>query len=175
MYWVGHTDLEVAFCLTALDSGQPIAGARIEVRSEGGSYEERGEQQFVLSTDANGVARKECRHNTCSGARSALGFTDSFAVHLPWWQFRVSAPGFESSAWMDLAIGDIRRRTHRIGPGRARVVVPVTLRRRPADPDAAANQAGRAALRDVLSSQPTRRVSSVVQRHSGVIPWEWQC
>jgi hypothetical protein len=132
--WVGGTDLEVEFVLRETGSGNPIPSARVEVQSEGGFYEERGKQAFVLSADTGGVARKECRNSMCFGTRSGLGFTDTFAVHLPWWRFRVSAPGFESSAWMDLDVFEFRRRAHRTGPGKAKLSVAVSLHRRLAEP-----------------------------------------
>lgn len=129
--WVGRTDLEVVFMLTEVGSRTPIPGARVEVQSEGGFYEERDPQEFILAADADGVAHKECRHRMCFGTRSGLGFTDTFGVHLPWWRFRASAPGFEPSAWADLDVGEYQRRAHRTGPGKAQVVVPVVLHRRP--------------------------------------------
>lgn len=69
-YWVGRTDLEVEFVITDVGTGQPIPGARVEVHSEGGFYEEQNEQEFVLIADADGVARKECRRSMCFGAQS---------------------------------------------------------------------------------------------------------
>jgi hypothetical protein len=138
-WWVGSTDLEVEFVIVTADTGQPVPGARIEIRSEGGFYEGRETREFVLLTDGSGVARKECRNNMCCGTRSGLGFTDTFSVHLPWWQFRVSATGFESSEWVYLldVVRD-RQRADRIGPGKAKLVVPVSLQKKPAGPNVAA-------------------------------------
>jgi hypothetical protein len=131
MYWVGHTNLEIEFVITAAHSGQPIPGARIEIQPE------REEQNFVVDADTDGMARKECRECMCFGTVSGLRFTDTFAVHLPWWLFRVSAPGFESSEWVDLTVSDFLRRVYRAGPGKAKLVIPVSLQKKPAKPIAA--------------------------------------
>lgn len=131
--WVGSTDLEVEFVLREVGTGNPIPGARVEIQSEGGFYEERDKQAFALSADTQGMARKECRNSMCFGTRSGLRFTDTFAVHLPWWRFRVSAPGFESSEWIDLDVFEFRRRAHRTSPGKAKLRVAVSLHRKPAE------------------------------------------
>ena len=129
IYWVGKTDLEVEFDVTAVGAGDPLPGARVEVQSEGGFYEERDKQEFVLETEAGGVARKECRGNMCFGTQSGLGFTDTFVVHLPWWQFRVTAPGYEPSEWVELDVPAYVRRVQRTGSHRARLVVLVSLQK----------------------------------------------
>jgi hypothetical protein len=127
MRWVGNTDLEVEFVVTAAETGQPIPGARIDIISEGGLYEKRPERDFTLVADDGGKALEVCRRSMCFGTRSFLGFTDTFAVHLPRWLFRVSAPGFESTDWMDLDILELRKGVRRAGPGKARLLVPVAL------------------------------------------------
>jgi hypothetical protein len=126
--WVGSTDLKIAFVVVTGNAEQPVAGARIEVQSEGGFYEEREKQEFVLHTNTDGIAHKVCHSSMCFGARSGLGFTDTFAVHLPWWRFRVSAPGFSSSGWVDLDVSEFRRRARRSGPGKAELLVRISLR-----------------------------------------------
>src|SRR5262245_46450819 len=90
--WVGQTDLEVEFVVTDAGSGNPIPGARVEVKSEGGLYAERDKQEFALVADADGKARKVCRDSMCFGKVSGLRFTDTYSVHLPYWRFRVVAP-----------------------------------------------------------------------------------
>ncbi len=129
--WVGLTDLEIEFVLTEAGSRTPIPGARVEVWSEGGFHAEDYPQEFVLAADSAGIARTECRHSMCCGTRSGLGLTDTLAVHLPWWRFRASAPSFEPSAWVPLDVVESQRRVHRTGPGKAKLVVPVALPRRP--------------------------------------------
>jgi hypothetical protein len=128
IYWVGSTDLEVEFDVTAVGSGAPVPGAQVEVQSEGGFYEEDTKQAFVLDADANGVARKDCRDSMCFGTQSGLRFTDTFDVHLPWWRFRVAAPGYEPSEWVNLDVMEYVRQVRQVGPRRARLVVPVSLR-----------------------------------------------
>jgi hypothetical protein len=129
--WVGSTDLEIVFAVTDAAKGEPIPGARVEVRSEGGRYEEDGvsqrdhKQEFVLVAGADGVARKECRNCMCFGRRSGLGFTDTFAVHLPFWEYRVVAEGYEPSEWADLEVS--RGQEQRLDGGKSRLVVRVPL------------------------------------------------
>src|SRR5215207_5993454 len=127
IYWVGSTDLDVAFAVTDAGTGGPIPGARVEVQSEGGFYEERDEQEFVLVANSDGVARKECRNSMCFGTQSGLRFTDTFVVHLPWWRFRVTADGYESGDWTEMDVPENVRRAQRSEPGKAKLVVPVTL------------------------------------------------
>lgn len=127
--WVGSTDLEVELVVTEAGTGSPIPGARVEVQSEGGFYEERERQEFALLADDAGVARKVCRESMCFGSTSGLGFTDTYAVHLPFRRVRVVAPGYEPGEWMDLDVLDDRRAVQRVGPRRAKLVVPVSLSR----------------------------------------------
>ena len=104
----------------------PVPGARVEVQSEGGLYEERDKQEFVLVAGADGLARRECLHSMCFGTRSGLGFTNTFVVHLPWWRYRVVSEHYGPTEWSDLDVPDQRRQVRRAGPrqcqaGRARV------------------------------------------------------
>jgi hypothetical protein len=126
-HWVGSTDLEIEFVVTEAGSGGPVPGARVEVHSEGRFSEEPDKGAFVLVADAGGVARKECLGSTCFGTRSALGFTDTYVVGLPWWRFRVVAPGFEPCDWLDLDLPEHVRQVQRVRPHRARLVIPVSL------------------------------------------------
>src|SRR5437016_5489389 len=66
--WIGATNLEVEFVVSSAESGEPIANARIEVHSHG-SFS-RDPEDFELRTDNSGIARRECRNNTCVGTRS---------------------------------------------------------------------------------------------------------
>lgn len=131
IYWVGSTDLVVEFAVTQADSDRPIPGARVEVQSEGGFYEERDKQQFALLADAGGMARKECRSSMCFGTVSGLGFTNTYRVHLPWWRFRVSAAGYRPSEWEALDVPEYGREVERVGSGKARLVVRARLQRSP--------------------------------------------
>jgi hypothetical protein len=127
IYWVGSTDLEVEFAVTDSATGSTIPDARVEVQSEGGFYEERDKQEFVLIAGADGVARKECHGSMCFGTQSGLRFTNTFVVHLPWWRYRVVAEGFDPTEWDNLDVLEQRRQVRRAGPGRAKLVVPVSL------------------------------------------------
>lgn len=48
IYWVGGADLYVEFVITDSNAETVIPGVRVEVQSEGGSYEERDRQQFPV-------------------------------------------------------------------------------------------------------------------------------
>jgi hypothetical protein len=126
--WVGRTDLDVKFAIVDRSSGLPIPDATIEVQSDGGHYDEREPQQFSLSADPMGNAHKVCRNSLCFGKRSRLRFTDTFAVHLPWWRFRVLADGYEPGDWTELNVLEYQRLVCRNGPSQAKLVVLVSLK-----------------------------------------------
>jgi hypothetical protein len=136
-YWVGSTNLEVEFAVADAGSGDPIPGARVDIQSEGGFQEERDKQGFALVADPGGVARKECRNSMCFGTQSGLRFTDTYVVHLPWWRFRVTAPGYEPSEWVFLDAPEYVRQAQRAGPRRAKLVAAVSLHKSRAKPAAA--------------------------------------
>jgi hypothetical protein len=125
--WVGSTDLEIEFAVANARTSAPVPGARIEIQSEGGFYEERDKQEFVLVTDVSGIAQKLCRRSMCFGRQSLLGFTDTFAVHLPFWRYRVGAEGFNPTAWTDLDVIELRRQVQRVGSGKAKLVISVLV------------------------------------------------
>ena len=129
--WVGATDLEIEFAVTDLGTSQPIEGARIAVLSEGGFYREHEEKEFTLVTDQAGRARRVCHENMCTGVGSRLGFTDTYHVYLPEWLFQVSATGYEPRELVELHVPEYSRRVQRIGPGRAKLVVELSLRKVP--------------------------------------------
>ena len=128
--WVGSTDLTVEFAVTDADTDHPIPGARVEIDSQGGFYEERDKQIFALVADEGGVARKECRESMCFGTQSALRFTDTYVVHMPFWYFRVVAEGYEPTEWEYIDDTELVRKVQRTGPRKARLVVPVSLHKR---------------------------------------------
>jgi hypothetical protein len=131
--WVGTTDLMIEFEVVDAQSGDPVPGARVEVQSQGGFYEERDKREFVLLADADGVARKECHKSMCYGTESGLRFTDTFAVHLPWWRYRVIAAGYHASEWADLDLPEFQRAVQRAGPGQHKLVVRVSLSKKHAE------------------------------------------
>jgi hypothetical protein len=133
MDWVGSADLEVRFAICDAIAEMPIPGAQIEVRSEGGFYEEQDKQVFVLTAGPDGLAKKECRSSMCFGTASGLGFTNTFVVHLPWWRFRVVAHGYHPGEWTELDVPEYIRQAKRVGPSKARLVVQVKLHKMPAE------------------------------------------
>jgi len=135
--WVGSTDLQVAFAVTDATSGNPIPGARVEIQSDGGFYEEREKQEFALTADGDGMARKVCRNSMCFGTRSGLGVKDTFVVHLPWWRFRAVAPDYEPGAWVELEAPEYIRQVRRAGPRKAALLVAVALHKNSLEPGAA--------------------------------------
>ncbi len=124
--WVGWTDLEVEFVITDA-AGQAVPDARIEIQSDGGLYEENSRQEFSLTTDGKGSVSKVCRNSMCAGRRNNLFGTDTFAVHLPWWRFRVVKEGFEVTHWIDLNVSHYTKLTRRIEPGKSKLIVPISL------------------------------------------------
>jgi hypothetical protein len=134
IYWVGRTDLEVEFTIADAVSGRPVSVARVEIQSEGGFYEERDKQEFTLVADASGVTGKQCRNSMCFGTLCGLRFTSTYVVHLPWWQLRVAAAGYERSDWAFLDVSKYVLQVQRVGPGRAKLVVPVSLHKSGAVP-----------------------------------------
>lgn len=144
IHWVGSTDLTIEIVAVDADTNTPIPGFRVEVRSAGGFHEEEQKQEFVLTADASGVARKDCRNSMCFGTRSGLGFTDSYAVHLPPWRFRVTAASCEPGEWIDLNVHEYERQVKRDGPRRAKLTVSVSLRKSRAEQAAEASPARKA-------------------------------
>jgi hypothetical protein len=148
IHWVGSTDLEVEFTVTDAATGSPIPGARVEIQqAKGGFYEDRDEKEFVLISDDDGQARRDCRQSMCFGTQSGLAFTDTFAVHLPYWRFRVVAAGFEPSKWTELDELRYRRQARRAGSGKSKLMVSISLQKGGAEPAAAPDRGGQSVLR----------------------------
>jgi hypothetical protein len=124
-HWVGSADLEVEFAVTDAHTGESIPQARVDIRSEGGFYDEREPRNFELLAGPDGRASYLCRNSMCSGTRGL--FTDTFAIHLPSWWFRVVAEGYELREWTELDVPERAGQARRISSGKAKLVVPVTL------------------------------------------------
>jgi hypothetical protein len=77
------------------------------------------------------------------GTQSGLWFTNTFVVHLPWWRFRVVAEGYEPGEWTVLDVPEHIRQARRAGPRRAKLVVPIALHKRLAEPKAPPERGGR--------------------------------
>ena len=142
VHWVGHTDLEIEFVVTDATTGHPVEGAEVAVRPDGGLYQERDEAAFALRTDAAGTARRVCHSSMCFGTQSGLGFTDTYVVHLPWWDVRVSAAGCEPVGNFFLDVPEYVRQVERVGPRAAKLVVQVSLRKSAAEPLGAPDRGG---------------------------------
>jgi hypothetical protein len=127
-HWVGgSTDLEIEFAITDAAASRPIPGAWIEVQSWGAWDEETQKQEFVLVADIDGVVRKECGESKCFGSYSGLRFTDRLFVHLPRWVYRAVADGYDPGDWAYL--GALHGPVQRAGPGKAKLFIPLSLRR----------------------------------------------
>jgi hypothetical protein len=127
--WVGHADLEIEFMVVDAASGQSIEGAEVAVQSEDGFYAERDEASFTLRTDAVGAAHRVCHDSMCFGTQSGLRVTDTYAVHLPWWTFRVSALGYQPTDPDFLDLRERVRQVQRVSPRAAKLAVRVPLQR----------------------------------------------
>ncbi|QJW96933.1 hypothetical protein [Frigoriglobus tundricola] len=137
-YWVGSTDLEVEFVVTDAAGDEPVPGAILDIDSEGGFYEEREPRSFQIVLGPDGRASHVCRRSMCFGQDGL--FTHTYAVHLPWWRFRISAKGFQTFGPTNLDDIEYRRAVRRNGPGKSRLVVPVSLHRNPTGPTGAPAQ-----------------------------------
>jgi hypothetical protein len=129
IHWVGSTDLEIEFDIRDVVTGMPVPGARIEVRSDE-DFDDRDKLECMLNTESDGIAR-DLRHGTrCAGMRSGLGLTNTYSVRLPYWRFQLSAEGYEPGDWTELCAPQYRGKALRNGPGKAKLVVPASLRKR---------------------------------------------
>jgi hypothetical protein len=107
--WIGATDLEVEIVVTDGTTGKPIEGAKVTCVAEDEIGKQSDEKELALETDAHGIARRVCRDSTCTGARSWLGFTNTFAVRMPSWLVWASAAEFQSSGVIQLNTLDSKR------------------------------------------------------------------
>jgi hypothetical protein len=138
MDWVGATNLEVGFLVTETPSGQPIEGAEFAV-SKDSNYRAEREMQFQLVTDSNGSTQRRC-HCLAFGGSSGLFISNTYVVDLPWWNFQVSAPGYQTSEQMSLHAPEYERQIQRIGRGVEKLVVHVSLCKVRAEQGVAANR-----------------------------------
>ena len=130
MLWVGRTDLTVVIEVTDAWTGSPISGATLELEEHpDGVFEEgvEGITSVTLQCDENGIARVERGEVRCVGKRSGLGWTDTFVVYPQLCRVRASAPKYTSGDWANLWEEPHRNETRRDGPGRSKLVIPVTL------------------------------------------------
>lgn len=119
--WVGSTDLEVAFLVFDAVTGKAISDATIEIHSEGGLYADRDRQDFTLVTGVDGSSKRLCRNCMCFGRRGWK--IDTYIVHLPWWSYRVSAPGYARTEITELDVMENVRKVNRGKPAAKLLVV----------------------------------------------------
>jgi hypothetical protein len=129
--WDGFTDLDVEFVISDADTGRPVAGAAVDIEQEAGGFcRDRDAKQFRLVTGPDGTATHRCLDCMCSGTTR---MKDSFAVHLPYWTFAVSADGYRPSEPVELDQPLYERQVER-RQGSARLRVPVTIKQRGVGP-----------------------------------------
>lgn len=125
--WVGHADLRVRFAVVDAATGEPIPGAMVHIRAERGElcadFEAR---EFTLTTDRNGHAEELVTQCLTFGSRSF--WENTWFIHLPWWQFHISADGYEPLAPTNLDQPQYMQLAER-GYPTAQLTVPVKLRR----------------------------------------------
>lgn len=125
--WVGHTDLEIRFVVTDVDSGRPVPNASVQVRTESsGRCDNLPAREFTLTTDENGQAWQAVKGCTCYGSEGA--FENTFVSYLPQWSFRVTANNYSSAEVASLELTENARQVTR-GPPFATLCVPIRLRK----------------------------------------------
>ena len=132
-YWVGKTDLEIEFVVTDAETCEPIPGALIDVHSIiGYGHTEHPDENFGLVTDDDGSAHKVCLRSKSTGKSSGLGFSSTFAAYMPAWLLQVVADGYEPSQMVQLDEfgGESHLKAERTGPGKLKVLVPVSLHKK---------------------------------------------
>jgi hypothetical protein len=100
--WVGGADIEISFVVTDRASGKPIPGSQITVQAEKpGFCHDDGERHFVLTTGADGIAKKSAKDCMCFGEADL--FFSTWGTHVPDWQFIAEAAGYNSSERVHLS------------------------------------------------------------------------
>ena len=117
--WVGGTNVDLVFVVVERGSGKPVSDAGIEVEHRQGIT--------ILTTGSHGVSNYLRREVTCCGAKSRLGFTDTHAVSIPHWRFRVRANGYKLQKWMLLNGTWPPAQLKKISRSQSLVVVQVSL------------------------------------------------
>jgi hypothetical protein len=128
--WDGSTELAVEFRIVDGANQIAIDGARIDIYSDIAIDRDQGQQTFVLLTGADGVAARILPRANCGGTESAFGFSRTVSAHLPSWQYRVEAPGFEVEDWRELRTPETRQSIVQSGPGKMKLVIPIAIRKR---------------------------------------------
>lgn len=131
--WVGQTELEIEFVVTRDGTGEPVEGATIALTLDRDFWysDERvlgARRESSLQTDRDGIASCVRPDSMCYGTESGLRCTNTYFVSLPPWHCQASAAGFEPSQPVNL-VTEYYGRAKRIAPGKAKVVVPICLRK----------------------------------------------
>jgi hypothetical protein len=125
--WVGSTDLNVVFVVLDRDTKERISGADVEFGSYG--HDEGFSGEVRLKTDAVGVAFHVIENVRSSGRSGALEWKETFVVNVPYWQYRITAVGYEPIEFVFLRShvqpGSIKQN----GPRKSLIEVPVELRK----------------------------------------------
>lgn len=125
--WVGHADLRVRFAVVDAATAQPIPGAKVHIQAErGGHCADCEAREFTLTTESNGHAEELVTQCLTFGSRSF--WENTWFIHLPWWQFRISADGYEPGASTNLDQPQYLQLAER-GYPTAHLTVPVKLQR----------------------------------------------
>src|SRR5262249_1479849 len=94
--WVGGKDLAITFVVTDAVTGEPVAGAILDIRPEEyNEYTARGDKPFELVTDAAGLA--QCVYKNCNTSGMDSLWKHSFHLYVPGWSIRARAPGYSES------------------------------------------------------------------------------
>ncbi len=114
------------------ESGQPIDGADIQIRSLGGFYaggrDEKPDKPIELRTDALGRAYRQCLQNWCIGRRSGLRFTNTYVVYIPDWHVSVFADSYEPNT-VSVASEYRSKNVIHEGPQNDRLTIQIVLKR----------------------------------------------
>jgi hypothetical protein len=127
IHWVGAKDLEITFVVTELGTGQRVSDAKVEIVAGDAPFCDGSRKPpFHLVTDADGVVRSFHKQCMCFGTEGWIKWrrVDTFAMHIPDWVVRVSAPGYAASG--EFQLGNFQRGLER-GQDFAKLEIPVTL------------------------------------------------
>jgi hypothetical protein len=121
----GHTDVTVEFRVVEADGGQPVEGVGLLVYTS-------GKQEIELTTNSDGVATYEDTAAVYSET-SGLGWTDRRLIAGPCAYVFVKPTWRHEEPEEPISLGSLGSPFHgkavRTGPGRAKLVVPIALRK----------------------------------------------
>lgn len=124
--WVGSSDLQVRFRVTAAKTGQPVPNATIHITVDEVCFCDAPDSPaFTLTTDEHGIATQVCTGCMRFGSRNLL--QDSVHMHLPAWYFHATAPQYESTEASHLGYSSQYAGLVQRGDPWATVDVPVVL------------------------------------------------